>query len=131
MKSKGTSLKQNDQTKCSRRMHTRTTTDMVSYHVHNVLPQSPADLWDTLCSQDYANHGVICRIHTGKDTVGGTDWWDTRNISIPGFWFLRLSMVKRRRRTWRDQTRNIPWSLPLHRISHELLAFSRKRNTDV
>ena len=118
MKSKGTSLKQTVNPKCSRRMHTRTTTEMVSYHVQDVFPQSPVELWDTLCSQDHANHGVICSRPTGKDTVGGTDWWDTRHISILGFWFIWLSMVQRRCRTSRDQTKKISWSLPSHSISH-------------
>ena len=117
--------------KFSRRMHTRTTTEMVSYHVQEVLPQIPVELWDTLCSQYHANHGVICIIPTGKDNVGGTDWRDIRYISIPEFWFLRLSMVQRRCRTWRNQTRKIPWSIPSHRISHELLGLSIKRNTNV
>ena len=89
------------------------------------------ELWDTICSQDHANHGVIYSRTTGKDTVGGTDRWDTRHISIPGFLFLQPSMVQRRFRTWRDQARKIPRILPSHRISHELLDFSSKQNTDV
>ena len=108
-----------------------TTTDMALYHVQDVLPHAPVELWDTLCSQDHANHDVICSRPTGKDTVGGTDWWDTRHISIPGFWFLQSGMVQRRCRTWINQTREIPRRLPSHRISHELLGFASKRNTDV
>ena len=117
--------------KCSRRMHTRTTTEMVSYHAQDVLTQRFVELWDTLCSQDHENHGVICSRPTRKDVVGSTDWWENRHISIPGFWFLRSGMFQRRCRTWRDQTRKIPRSLPSHRISHEVLGFVSKWNTDV
>ena len=117
--------------KFSRRMHTRTMTEMVSHYIQDVLPQSPVELWDILCSQDHANHGAICSRPTGKDDVGGTYWWNTRHISIPLFWFLRSSMVQRRCRTWRNQTREITWSLPSHRISYDLLGFASKRNTNV
>ena len=117
--------------KCSRRMHTRTKIEMVSYHVHEVFPQSPVEFWNTLCSQYHANHSVICSRPTCKDTVGSTDWWYTRHISIPGLRFLRSGMVQIRCRTWKNQTREIPRSIPSHRISHELLGFASKRNTDV
>ena len=104
--------------KCSRRMHMRATKAMVSYHIQDVLPHRSVELWDTLCRQNHANHGVICSRHTGKDNVGSTDWWDNRHISIHVFWLLKLGVVQRRCRNWRNQTRDIPWSLPPHRISH-------------
>ena len=47
------------------------------------------------------------------------------------FGFYKSSMVQIIFRTRRDQTRKIPRSLPSHRISHELLGFASKRNTDV
>ena len=47
------------------------------------------------------------------------------------FGFYKLGLVQRRCMSWRDQTRKIHRSLPLHRISHELLGFASKWNTDV
>ena len=47
------------------------------------------------------------------------------------FGFYESIMVQRRCRTWRDQNSKIPRSIPSHRISHELLGFASKWNTDV
>ena len=131
MKSKGASLKKIFKPKFSRKMHKRTRTEMVLYHVQDVLPHSSVEVWCTLCSQDPSNHGVICSRPTEKDTVGSTYWWDTRHISIPVFWFIWSVMVQRICRTWRNQNRVIPWGLLSHRISHELLGIFIKRNTNV
>ena len=67
-------IEPNGKPKCSGKMHTRTTTEMVLYHVQEVLPQRSVKLLDTLCIQDHSNHGIICSRPIGEDTVGSTDW---------------------------------------------------------
>ena len=80
MKSKGMSLKKTVKPKYSRRMHTRTATDILSYHINDVFHQSSVDLWDTLSIQYNVNHGIILSRPTWKDTVGSTGWRETKHI---------------------------------------------------